>query len=334
MEMFSFFEVTPDLVCVAHREGYFKNVNRAVVDKLEYSKEELFARPIASFIHPDDRRITEQTRSEMLEGKALINFENRYLAKSGKVIWLQWTSFYVPDKQVVFAIAKDITVKKLIEKEINEKYDKFRQLADHFKRSIEKDRKYFAVELHEELAQLASVIKMDLDSVINKTDNLSEFSRTRITHASEISELLIQSIRKISFRLHPHMLDDLGLSETIKWLCNDFTLLTKIPCIFEHEYNEDHLSYEAKIDLFRVCQSSLNNIMNHANAHSVSVSIKESNDAIKLFIKDDGDGFDVSRPSQGSGLTAMGNRAASINAGLNIESKPGAGTLITLTISK
>lgn len=81
-------------------------------------------------MHPEDREPTAYHRTKLLEGTALINFENRYVSKNGKVIWLHWTSTYIPDKEVVFAIAKDVTQKK-IEKEIEENYKKFKRLATH-----------------------------------------------------------------------------------------------------------------------------------------------------------------------------------------------------------
>ncbi|MGZ5191664.1 MAG: PAS domain S-box protein, partial [Flavisolibacter sp.] len=77
--MSPFFEMTPDLVCIADKEGYFKKINHSVIKKLEYTREELFARPISTFIHPDDKDITRSTREEMLNGTALINFQNRYI---------------------------------------------------------------------------------------------------------------------------------------------------------------------------------------------------------------------------------------------------------------
>lgn len=88
---FSLFEMTPDLVCIAGRDGFFKQINQAVIEKLEYSQTELLARPISDFMHPEDIALTAARREELLSGKALLNFENRYLNKSGKTIWLQWT---------------------------------------------------------------------------------------------------------------------------------------------------------------------------------------------------------------------------------------------------
>jgi PAS domain S-box-containing protein len=332
LDMFSFFEMTPDLVCIAERNGFFRKVNRAVIDKLEYSVEELLARPISSFIFPEDAMITHHTRELMLQGSALMNFENRYVTKSGKIVWLHWTSLYVPDKEVVFAIAKDITHKKVVEEEMNEKYTRFKGLAYQFKNSIEKDRKYFAVELHEEIAQLASVIKMDLDSVTNKVDD--ELINVRINHASTVCELMIQTIRKMSFELSPHMLDDLGLNETLKWLCKDFSVLNQIPCEFNSDHSEQFLTGEEQIDFFRICQEALKNIMNHASASGVKISVKSVNQSIVLSIIDDGVGFDTSKQTKGTGLAGMQGRVASINGHLSIESTIGKGTTISVTIQK
>src|SRR5688572_30739850 len=128
--MTPFFEMTPDLVCIADKDGYFKKVNRSVIKKLEYSQEELFSKPISSFIHPDDKEITRLKRQELINGNELINFQNRYITKRNKIIWLDWTSVYFPENEVVFAIAKDVTERKETEKEIEEKYVKFKSLAN------------------------------------------------------------------------------------------------------------------------------------------------------------------------------------------------------------
>ena len=139
---FAFFDMTPDLICVAGKDGFFKKINPAVINKLGYTKEELLSRPVFSFMHPEDRERTGREREKLLEGENLLNLQNRYCTKNGEVIWLEWTSVYVPDKEIVFAIAKDITSRKLMEQEIEEKYKKFKSLATHFKNTIEKDRKF------------------------------------------------------------------------------------------------------------------------------------------------------------------------------------------------
>ncbi|WP_316771483.1 helix-turn-helix domain-containing protein [Pedobacter frigiditerrae] len=129
-----FFEVTPDLLCIAGFDGYFKKINPAVAKTLGYTDEELFAVPIGSFIHPDDQHLTSLKRVALIEGKSLLNFENRYISKDGAIIWLSWTSVPIMRDSLVFAIAKDITYRKHLEE-----YDRISSILgmienDHQKR--------------------------------------------------------------------------------------------------------------------------------------------------------------------------------------------------------
>jgi len=334
LEMFTFFEMTPDLVCIVGKDGFFRKVNPAVISKLGYTKEELFASPVSSFIHPEDKDLTSRERTALLAGKALVNLQNRYITKKGDIIWLAWTSIYFSDKEIVFAIAKDITESKQTEKNIEEKYKKFKGLANHFKSIIEEDRKYLAVELHEELAQLAAVIKMDIEVIRDKEPGLSTASKSRMEHAIVVTGLLINTIRRISFSISPTMLEDLGLDETLKWHCREFSILNGIPCLFESAYAEADLTQEIKLDFFRICQESLSNVMYHAQATSVKISIEDKGDEICLTITDDGKGFDSTQQKQASGLVSMRERAASINGQLTIQSEIGKGTLVYVAIKK
>lgn len=110
-----FFELSPDLLCVAGYDGYFKKINAAVSKTLGYTSQELFGSPINSFVHPDDQAITAQKQAFLTNGETLLNFENRYIAKDGSVIWLSWTSVPIKRDKLVFAIAKNITYRKQVE---------------------------------------------------------------------------------------------------------------------------------------------------------------------------------------------------------------------------
>jgi PAS domain S-box-containing protein len=334
IEWFTFFEITPDLVCIADKDGFFKKINPAVIKTLGYTEAELFASPISSFIHPDDKGHTHERRAKLLGGEALVNFENRYVTKDGKDVWLQWTSIYFSGGEIVFAIAKDITVRKLREIATEEKYKKFESLASHFKTSSENDRKYFAYELQEELAQLAAAVKMDVDWLAGNEPGLQGPSKTRVEHALTASELLLKTIQRISFSISPKMLEDFGLNATLEWLCKEFSILNKIPCSFESAYDEESLSHEMKIDFFRICQESLTNVIAHAQAKNVKISIREAHDKIQLTIIDNGKGFDVNREKHGPGLINIRERVASINGALALQSQPGAGTEVCVTVER
>ncbi|MES1213884.1 MAG: PAS domain S-box protein [Bacteroidota bacterium] len=333
-ETFDFFERTPVLVCIAGKEGFFRKVNPAVIDKLGYTERELFDSPISSFIHPEDKEFTRQEREKLLGGQPLVNFQNRYITKSGSIIWLEWTSIYFPEKEIVFALANDITDKKRAEKEIEEKFIKFKSLANHFKSSIEEERKYLAAELHEELAQLASVVKMDIDFVNLVTPDLAVNSKARLEHAVAISGLLISTIRRMSFSLSPQMLYDHGLNATLEWYCREFAMLNNIPCDFTSNYSDGSLTSEFELDFFRVCQEALNNVTSHANAGNVKITLVDRGNKIFMAIIDDGRGFNTNQQRQTGGLKSIEEQVASINGELFIESKPGKGTEIRVTVSK
>lgn len=114
-----FFELSPDLLCIAGYDGYFKRINPTVSKTLGYTNEELFAQPINTFVHPEDKHITAMNRENLTKNKPLLNFENRYVTKNGEVVWLSWTSMPIESEQVVFAIAKNITHKKKQEDDRN-----------------------------------------------------------------------------------------------------------------------------------------------------------------------------------------------------------------------
>lgn len=115
-----FFDLSHDLLCIAGFDGYFKRINPAVCNVLGYTEEELLAKPISHFQHPDDKEITRRTRDPILYGKPLTNFENRYITKQGEIVWFAWTSIPVEDEELIYAIAKNITHKKQHEAERNQ----------------------------------------------------------------------------------------------------------------------------------------------------------------------------------------------------------------------
>ncbi|MBS1606999.1 MAG: PAS domain S-box protein [Bacteroidetes bacterium] len=330
----NFFERTPDLVCIAHRNGFFKRVNQAVIEKLGYSEQELMSVPISTFIHPEDKQFTALRRSELLRGKKLLNFQNRYVTKAGATLWLEWTSIYFPEDEVVFAIAKDITERKETELETAEKYKKFKGLATHFKSSIEEDRKTLANELHEELAHLAAVLRSDVEWIKSNAFELSPVARTRIEHASQVGQQLVKAIRRISFSISPNMLVHLGLGATLDWYCREFSVMNGLTCRYEGSFDESSLSEEVKTDLFRICQECLINTLSHGQASYVRVVVEENGDVLQMVITDDGKGFDVEQHKSKSGLVRMRERAASINGELSIHSEIDKGTRICVSVGK
>ena len=112
-----FFDQSMDCLCIADYDGYFVKINPAFVTLLGYSEEELKSKLISVFIYPEDQERTASFREALKRNVPLVNFENRYLTKSGAIIWLHWTSIPQKNERLIYAIAKDITHTKNLEKE-------------------------------------------------------------------------------------------------------------------------------------------------------------------------------------------------------------------------
>ena len=128
IELIQIFDFTPDLICVAGFDGYIKRMNPAGLAILGYSLDEVRSRPIVSFIHHQDRFLTKDSRSRLYRGENLENFENRYITKEGKVVWLSWTSASLPEQGVVYAVAKNITEEKNL-RELNRQVGKLAKIG-------------------------------------------------------------------------------------------------------------------------------------------------------------------------------------------------------------
>lgn len=109
MKLNHFFDASIDMLCIANYDGYFEDVNPAFIKLLGYDKEELMSRKINDFVFEEDKEVTQQARASLHENKKLISFQNRYVTKSGGVVWLSWSAVPVDSEKLVYAIAKDIT---------------------------------------------------------------------------------------------------------------------------------------------------------------------------------------------------------------------------------
>lgn len=110
-------DLSSDLLCTANKDGYLVELNSAWERSLGYGDEELRAKPLIDFVHPDDRKLTEREATFLFQGKERVGFENRYLAKDGSWHWLRWSSTLAPDESLIYARATDVTELKRIESE-------------------------------------------------------------------------------------------------------------------------------------------------------------------------------------------------------------------------
>jgi len=326
------FENTMDLVCIVDKAGFFVEINPAVTETLGYSREELFSEAVSCRIHPEDRQRTAQARAGLLNNQPLQNFRNRYLTKDGRVVWLHWTSVYLPEKELVFAIAKDVTEKVLEEMRTEARASKFEELTRHFKEVVETDRAFFAFELHEQLGQLATVIKMDLEWISAFNRELGdEALERRLQGAGGTVKLLIEKIRHLSYSMNTSQIDELGLDAVLKAVCSNFRSVTNMACVYTSSFEEQNLTAEIKRDLFRICQQALAAIANQQEVTEVRICLQQEGGIVELTVQTDGKDYFHERKSSFEFQMLQG-RVASINGALTIESAAPAGTTITVRI--
>lgn len=216
--------------------------------------------------------------------------------------------------------------------QLEESEGRLRALAGSLQTGREEERTSIARELHDELGQALTALRIDMRWLRTKCVGLGNPVSERVTATLNVVEQSIVSLRRISEDLRPAMLDSLGLAAAIEHHVTQFSQRTGIQCTLSmnrEEFElESHLSPLATA-VFRIIQEALTNVTRHAHAKSVSVQVDETTDAICLVVQDDGCGFAPNKTTQTFGVTGMRERAAMFGGHLDIDSPSGHGTRIT-----
>ena len=180
----------------------------------------------------------------------------------------------------------------------------------------------FAHELHDELGQTLTGIKLALDAAERGEVDAS----AALIQVRRLTEQAAGQVRAASLLLHPTMLEDLGLAGALRWLIGEHIARTRAEAVCEADL-DDPLDDETSIQLFRIAQEALTNVQRHARARRVEVRLERRADEIFLRVADDGAGFAIGR-NGGAGLAGMRARARMIGAKLTILSIPAGGTAV------
>jgi two-component system sensor histidine kinase UhpB len=209
--------------------------------------------------------------------------------------------------------------------------DRLRQVSRRVVQVQEQERQHLARELHDEIGQVLSAIRVNLGG------NLEAGNRTTKSDTEEsisIVDKAIQQVRDLALDLRPSMLDDLGLIATLRWTAERQAKRAKFLLDFAAEATGDRLPADLNIACYRVAQESLTNIVRHAHAKHVSLAIRHRVDEIELVVCDDGMGFDANEVQQGIecgasfGVRGMRERVELLGGTFAVTSSLGNGTRI------
>jgi signal transduction histidine kinase len=192
----------------------------------------------------------------------------------------------------------------------------------------ELERKRLARELHDETGQALTSILLGLKAVEGAD---SGAHRETVAHLREQVKATLQDVRRLAVELRPSTLDDFGLVPALQRLVDTFTEQTGITVQLEAPLGEERLPEEVETTLYRMVQEALTNVVKHAQARTVSVVVRRRNGTVTAVVEDDGRGY-AGDGGQGLGLVGMRERADLVNGRLSIESRPGAGTTLSLEV--
>lgn len=220
---------------------------------------------------------------------------------------------------------------RISEEETKLAKSKVEELNDHLIRAVEEERSNISLQVHDELGQSMTALKMDL-SWIRQNMNQPDLVQAKLDKMIQMTNEVIHRVQRISSELHPGVLDDLGLNAAIDWYCSEFTERSGIACeLFLDEKEPD--TQKLQLAMFRIIQEALTNVLRHSKADKVSIELITSPEFL-LTISDNGIGIPAEKIESGKsfGLIGMRQRIAQCGGNIEFKGEPGKGSTIFVQI--
>jgi PAS domain S-box-containing protein len=290
-------------------------------------------------VYGDDKEKVAAIDYELTSGpidRNLILYRN--CTRDGKVIYCEWYNSALRDGRgnivTILSLTHDVTERKEADEKLNTSYEQIRSLSEHLTNVREEERKHIAREIHDELGQELSVLKMDVGSLVRKLPLEADIMRQRLGSFSGLINNIVQSVRRIASELRPSLLDDLGLTAAIAWHMEEFEKRSGVKAHFMEPKEEWILPDPVKINLYRIAQEATTNIGRHSKATEVHVNLEQNDRSIALRIFDNGAGFNAETIFKGNtlGILGMRERASIVGGKLEIRTAPGKGTEIFVSV--
>jgi len=311
-ELNRIFALSPDLLCVAGLDGYFKRVNPAFEDTLGYTSQELLAKPFIKFVHSEDRAATSEEVARLSTDTSISYFENRVLRKDDSYVWLAWKAVPVVEEGLIYAAARDIT--------------ETRQLEEALFEIREAERRRIARDLHDVVLQDLSGALQGLQATQVEAKGLEP--NTDLKLELETLRAAMRGLRNAIYDLRLEGRQTFvkaveALVELNRQLTPEREITLTVQAGFPPELPDD-----LGVEVLRMLREALVNSRRHSDARRVEVVLSNSRDKARVEVADDGRGFDPASIRTGIGLSSMRERASEIGGALAVESASGQGTRV------
>lgn len=318
----SLFEQATDAIMVTDFKGNFKDANSNCCTLFGYAKKELLQLNVKALL--DSGHLQEKPiRFDILAAGRTIFNERKMVHKNGTVIDVEANAKKF-DENSILVIARDITERKSLEKELlHQKMQEHKKIIKAVISAQEKERTEIGRELHDNVNQLLAASKLYQHQSLKEPTKKFEY----ITKSQEYLSSAMEELRKLSHALvGPTQDENMGLIASLAKLLSDLSILKDIEINFNYcTYKEEEIEVGLKLVIYRIVQEQLNNILKHARASKVVIELKKEITSLQVSINDNGQGFDPSEKRSGIGLKNIKNRAEIYNGNVQIISSPGNG---------
>ena len=311
------------------------DANEVTLLQYGYSKDEFLKLSVLDFRPEED--------IEKFKASTNTNFRGiyhagiwRHVKKNGAIMYVDIVTHDILYKgqETRLVLANNVTEKYIAEEKLKASYESIRTLTGHLQNVREEERLHIAREIHDELGQLLTVLKMDVSWLNKKVEPDNSFVKEKLTEILSLIDTTVKTVRRIASELRPSLLDDLGLLAAMDWHLEEFEKRSGILKELHIPETELHLPDSLKIGLFRIFQESLTNVARHSGAEKVTVTLILEDKKLILTIKDNRIGFEE-KPTAAKktlGLLGMKERTMMMGGIYSISGVKGEGTRVTVIV--